>query len=101
MSDMREIKALSWAILEARAAYYYPHLVHPDRLASAPTDAAYDATERRYRELCQLHGVAPTASEGIELNFARPCVALVMRKMASPPPKSKEKTQLDLWCIEK
>ncbi len=86
---------LSWKIIEWKIAYYYPHLIHPSRIADhTVSDDEYDKAEVRYLELCKQLGKRNTVVHKIypgyddyqyamfEIDEKRYSVQLVIKKLS-------------------
>lgn len=84
-NPLEVVKLLSWAILEAKFAYYHPAKIDPSwkRFVSIP-DAEYDMLEDIYRMMCEKYLISPTASDMVDFNSDNPSCKLVMSKLTAP-----------------
>lgn len=112
--DEKEHCQLGWRIIELKLAYYAPEHVHPSRRADHTVeDDLYDQMEKRYLELTRklqkahakkypdegpypLNSVVhkgwpgyedmllPPHTPMMEVDFDRPSVELVMKKLSQP-----------------
>lgn len=96
---------LSWKLIEWRMMYYYPDLVHESRHQDYEiSDYLYDKREMDYLRLCKLFDTpAYTVLNRLdetdlsgqqELDFSRPSVQLVLKKLSSP--KEPEMNELNV-----
>ena len=94
----KQFVRLSWALIEYKAMYYQPNLVHESRHDDLTIDDdTYDRLERRYLELCLELGRPNTvvhksypgfeavdmSAAMMEIDQTRPSVQLVLRKLGT------------------
>ena len=79
---MVDVETLSWALLEAKLAYYYPNDIHPSWKPFVNIeDVIYDRMEDCYKTLCKEKGIAPSASDTVGFDLNRPSCRLVYSKL--------------------
>jgi hypothetical protein len=75
---------LSWAILELKFAYYYPHRLHRDWSILLVDDSIYDAIEDQYKIICKSLNLPPTACNMVGFDDKRAASRMVMSMLTEP-----------------